>query len=599
MFECEQVYDVIVVGGGHAGCEAALAAAKMGAKTLLLTQNLDTIAQMSCNPSIGGIAKGQIVREIDALGGAMGRITDHAAVHYHMLNTGKGPAVHSPRVQCDKKIYQFAFKHTLELQPNLDIMQDEASQITTSDNGVTGVMTARATHYKGRSVILTTGTFLGGTIHIGTHMTRGGRYNDMPSDLLSHSLREELGLPLLRFKTGTPMRINARGLDFSKFREQPSDSEPWAISHFTDVREQQKRKFLSCYITRTTLETDKILRENFQRSAMYGGNIHSQGPRYCPSVEDKIKKFPEVTSHPLFLEPEGLYTEEYYIQGFSTSMPEDVQRALIASVPGMENVSITRMGYAVEYDCSDPKDLYPHLASKRVPGLFLAGQINGTTGYEEAGGQGLMAGINAALFVQGKEPFVLRRDEAYIGVLIDDLVNKGVNEPYRMFTSRAEYRILLRNDNADLRLVPHALRLGMLDEHYRPAFEKYSELAQHLIDKPADNGDNSFTDEELYPWTLEKARTYAAIHRKYEGYYERNKKDAEKLAEMDAVKIPEGFEPADVRGLLFESAQKLREVRPQTLGQASRIPGVTPADIQLLAVHIERFRRLQHAKNLH
>ena len=419
MFVCEEKYDVIVIGGGHAGCEAAIAAAKLGAKTLLLTQNLDTIAQMSCNPSIGGIAKGQIVREIDALGGAMGKITDFSALHYHMLNTGKGPAVHSPRVQCDKKVYQFAFKHLLEKTPNLDIMQDEAVKIATGDNQVNGVVTLRDTFYHAKAVILTTGTFLAGTIHIGTNMTRGGRYNDMPADGLSHCLREELKLPVMRFKTGTPMRINARGLDFSKFRLQPSDNPFEPISHFTDVKEQAKRTFGSCYITRTTLATDKILRENFQRSAMYGGNIHSMGPRYCPSVEDKIKKFPEVTSHPLFLEPEGFHTEEYYIQGFSTSMPEDVQRALIQSVPGMERACITRVGYAVEYDAVNPLNLYPFLESKTIPGLFLAGQINGTTGYEEAGGQGLMAGINAALKVQGKEPFVLRRDEAYIGVLID------------------------------------------------------------------------------------------------------------------------------------------------------------------------------------
>ena len=595
MFVCSTQYDVVVIGGGHAGCEAALAAAKLGAKTLLLTQNLDTIAQMSCNPSIGGIAKGQIVREIDALGGAMGRVTDFSALHYHMLNTGKGPAVHSPRVQCDKKVYQFTFKHFLELQPNLEMMQDEAVRLTTTDGKISGVLTLRNTLYKTKTVILTTGTFLGGTIHIGTVMTPGGRYNDMPSNLLSKNLSEELGLHLLRFKTGTPMRINARGLDYSKFRLQPSDNPLQPISHFTDVARQQQRKFLSCYITHTTLATDKILRENFQRSAMYGGNIHSQGPRYCPSVEDKIKKFPEVTSHPLFLEPEGAHTEEFYIQGFSTSMPEDVQRALIASVPGMENASITRMGYAVEYDCSDPKDLYPQLESKIVSGLFCAGQINGTTGYEEAGGQGLMAGINAALKVQSKEPFVLRRDEGYIGVLIDDLVTKGVNEPYRMFTSRAEYRILLRNDNADLRLMPHAFRLGLIDKKYQPAFEKYCALCDALKANP----NAEIPDENLDPWSAEKARAHAEIHRKYEGYYERNKKDAEKLAEVDAIKIPDGFDPSSVRGLLFESAQKLREVKPQTLGQASRIPGVTPSDIQLLAVHIERFRRLKNVANTH
>ena len=595
MFVCEDKYDVIVVGGGHAGCEAALASAKLGAKTLLLTQSLDTVAQMSCNPSIGGIAKGQIVREIDALGGAMGRVTDCAALHYHMLNTGKGPAVHSPRVQCDKKIYQFTFKHFLELQPNLDIMQDEAVKISTSDNAVNGVLTLRNTFYHTKTVVLTTGTFLAGTIHIGTEMFKGGRYNDMPADGLAKNLREELHLHMLRFKTGTPMRINARGLDYSKFRLQPSDNPLQPISHFTDVKAQQQRRFLSCHITRTTLETDKILRNNFQRSAMYSGNIHGMGPRYCPSVEDKIKKFPDVTSHPLFLEPEGFHTEEYYIQGFSTSMPEDVQRALIKSVPGMEKASITRPGYAVEYDFSDPRDLFPSLESKLVPNLFLGGQINGTTGYEEAGGQGLIAGINAALKTLGKEPFVLRRDEAYIGVLIDDLVNKGVNEPYRMFTSRAEYRILLRNDNADLRLMPHAFKMGLLEEKYKVPFEKYRALCEKLIEHPG--AQPAETDEDLFPWTLEKARTHADIHNKYAGYYERNKKDAEKLAEMDNIKIPEGFDTSSVRGILFESAQKLREVKPQTLGQAGRIPGVTPADLQLLAVHIERYRRLKNAQN--
>lgn len=592
MYTYEEIYDAVVIGGGHAGAEAALIAAKLGAKTLLLTQSLDTVAQMSCNPSLGGIAKGQIVREIDALGGAMARITDQAALHYHLLNTGKGPAVHSPRVQCDKKVYQFAFKHALELQPNLDVMQDEAAELAVSDGKITGVRTLRNTFYRARTVILTTGTFLAGTIHIGTETFRGGRYNDMPSDELANNLRA-LGLSMQRFKTGTPMRINARYIDFSKFRLQPSDDPFQPVSHFTDYEAQKKRRFLSCYITRTTLDTDRILRENFQKSAMYSGNIHGRGPRYCPSVEDKIQKFPDVTSHPLFLEPEGENTEEYYIQGFSTSMPEDVQRALLKSVPGLENAPITRPGYAIEYDYADPMQLFPTLESKVIPGLFMAGQINGTTGYEEAGGQGVVAGINAALKVQGKDPFVLRRDEAYIGVLIDDLVTKGVNEPYRMFTSRAEYRILLRNDNADLRLMPHALRLGTIDACYQKPFENYKAQVDKLLANPS----ASIDETDLYPWSAEKVRNHADIHNKYAGYYERNKKDAEKLAQLDNVKIPEGFDPSSVRGILFESSQKLREVKPQTLGQASRIPGVTPADVQLLAVHIERYRRLKNAQN--
>ncbi|WP_458402421.1 tRNA uridine-5-carboxymethylaminomethyl(34) synthesis enzyme MnmG [Candidatus Avelusimicrobium sp.] len=590
MFEYKEKYDVIVVGGGHAGCEAALAAAKIGAKTLLMTQNLDTIAQMSCNPSIGGIAKGQIVREIDALGGAMGLITDSAAVHYHLLNTGKGPAVHSPRVQCDKKDYQFNFKHTLELQPNLDIIQDEATQIATNDKGVCGLMTLRKTFYHTQTIVLTTGTFLGGTIHIGEEMFPGGRYNDMPSNELSKSLKQ-LGLSIIRFKTGTPMRINARGVDFSKFRLQPSDDPFQPISHFTDYQSQAKRKFLSCYITRTTDATDKILRENFQRSAMYSGNISALGPRYCPSVEDKTKKFPEVKSHPLFLEPEGNNTQEYYIQGFSTSMPEDVQRALLASVPGLENATITRAGYAVEYDFSDPMELFASLESKKVPGLYCAGQMNGTTGYEEAGGQGFVAGVNAARKTQGLEPFILRRDEAYIGVLIDDLVTKGVNEPYRMFTSRAEYRILLRNDNADLRLCPHGFALGTLSSKYKKAFENYQKQVELL----KANSKHEIDETDLYPWTAEKVRFHVDVHQKYAGYYERSKKDAEKLAQVDNIIIPEGFDPSGVKGLLIESRQKLKEVQPRTLGQASRIPGVTPADIQLLAIHIERYRRLKNA----
>ena len=591
MYEYPQIYDVIVIGGGHAGCEAALASAKTGANTLLLTQSLDTIAQMSCNPSIGGIAKGQIVREIDALGGAMGRITDSAAVHYHMLNTGKGPAVHSPRVQCDKKAYQFNFKHTLELQPNLDVMQDEAAQIAVSDGAVSGVVTLRHTFYRAKTVVLTAGTFLAGTIHIGEEVFPGGRYNDMPSNELSKSLKA-LGLHIIRFKTGTPMRINARGVDFAKFRLQPSDDPFQPMSHFTDYAAQSKRKFLSCYITRTTEETDKILRQNLNRSAMYSGKIHALGPRYCPSVEDKTKKFPDVKSHPLFLEPEGTNTEEFYIQGFSTSMPEEVQRALLKSVPGLENASITRPGYAIEYDFSDPMDLYPFLESKIVPGLFCAGQVNGTTGYEEAGGQGFVAGVNAARKTRGQEPFVLRRDEAYIGVLIDDLVTKGVNEPYRMFTSRAEYRILLRNDNADLRLCPHGFALGTLDPAYKPAFEKYRAEVERLKADPSYQVDET----GLYPWTAEKVRFHVDVYQKYAGYYERNKKDAEKLAQAENIVIPEGFDPSAVKGILIESSQKLKTVRPRTLGQAARIPGVTPADIQLLAIHIERYRRLQHAR---
>lgn len=413
----------------------------------------------------------------------------------------------------------------------------------------------------------------------------------MPSNELSKSLKA-LGLHIIRFKTGTPMRVNARGIDFSKFRLQPSDNPLQPISHFTDALQQSKRRFLSCYITRTTEETDKILRQNLNRSAMYSGKIHALGPRYCPSVEDKTKKFPDMKTHPLFLEPEGNNTEEFYIQGFSTSMPEEVQRALLKSVPGLENASITRPGYAIEYDFSDPMDLYPSLESKIVAGLFCAGQVNGTTGYEEAGGQGFVAGVNAARKTRGQEPFVLRRDEAYIGVLIDDLVTKGVNEPYRMFTSRAEYRILLRNDNADLRLCPHGFALGTLDLKYKHAFEKYQRQVELLKADPR----HVIDETDMYPWTAQKVRFHVDVFQKYAGYYERNRKDAEKLAQAENIVIPEGFDPSAVKGILIESSQKLKTVRPRTLGQAARIPGVTPADIQLLAIHIERYRRLKHAQ---
>lgn len=583
MFVYDEIFDVVVIGGGHAGCEAALASARLGAKTLLITQNLDTIAQMSCNPSIGGIAKGQIVREIDALGGAMGKVTDAAAVHYHMLNTGKGEAVWSPRVQCDKKIYQYTYKHFLELQSNLYIIQDEAKNLVLSDNAVTAVDTLRQTRYRTKTVIVTPGTFMKGTVHIGKLMLEGGRYNDVASNFLSVSLKD-CGIKIGRMKTGTPMRINGRTVDFSKFTPQPSDNPYTPMSVFN---RPQDREFLQCYITRTTDKTAEVLKEHMLESALYSGNIHSIGPRYCPSIEDKAVKFPQNKHHPLFLEPEGLNTEEYYIQGFSTSLPEYVQYELLKSVPGLEKAQIVRAGYAIEYDYADPTCLKASLEVKNISGLFFAGQINGTTGYEEAGGQGIMAGINAALKVQGKEPFVLRRDEAYIGVLIDDLITKGVNEPYRMFTSRAEYRIILRTDNADLRLSGYGLKLGSLPASYAKGFEAYKAAVESLI-----QDENAPIEESaLNPWSLVSARNTAAVHRKYAGYLERNLKEAKALANADKIVIPEGFDVAAVKGILIESSQKLAKIRPSTLGQAGRIPGITPADLQLIAIHIEKYRR--------
>ncbi|OGS46947.1 MAG: tRNA uridine-5-carboxymethylaminomethyl(34) synthesis enzyme MnmG, partial [Elusimicrobia bacterium RIFOXYB2_FULL_62_6] len=564
---------MLVIGGGHAGAEAALAASGLGMKTLLLTQDLDTIAQMSCNPSIGGIGKGQIVREIDALGGQMAKITDRAALNVHMLNASRGPAVHSPRAQCDKKLYQFSMKRRLEEQPGLSLIQDEAARLWTEGSKLKGVVTARNTRYRAKAVILTTGTFLKGVIHIGLQSFRGGRYNHPPSDGLSPSL-EELGFKLGRLKTGTPMRLNGRTIDFSKCSEQKPDDPPAPFSHFTARLEA---KLLSCWITRTGARTAAVIRANLDKSPLYSGRIKSTGPRYCPSIEDKIVKFPHHPEHHLFLEPEGFDTSEYYVNGLSTSLPEEVQEEIVRSVPGLENAEIMRAAYAIEYDYSLPQQLDHSLEARAVPGVFMAGQINGTTGYEEAAAQGLVAGVNSALKIKGRPPLVLRRDEAYIGVMIDDLISKGIDEPYRIFTSRAEYRLLLRQDNADLRLMDYGLALGLVPAEFKKPFAVYKEAVEALRAKKRPKSGRGAAGE-MAPWTVEKAELSAGTEAMYASYIVRNNKEAEKLKKLEHVAIPAALDLASLKGLLQESRQKLLKARPGTLAQASRIPGVTPAD---------------------
>lgn len=577
-FKYPDLFDVIVIGAGHAGCEAALAAARLGANTLLLTQDLDAIALMPCNPSIGGVGKGQLVRELDALGGEMAKATDLSMLSCHMLNTSKGAAVRSPRAQCDKKLYQAAMKLALERQPNLRLVQDEVVKVLTKGGKAAGALTARNTRYASKTVILTAGTFLRGVIHIGLDSFPGGRYNHPPSNLLSKSL-SELGFKLGRLKTGTPMRLHARGIDFSKCERQEPDSPPAPFSHFTA---EIKNPMLPCWITRTGAATAKIIKAGLHRSPLYSGKIKSTGPRYCPSIEDKVVKFPHHEAHHLFLEPEGFNTAEYYVNGLSTSLPEEVQTEIVRSVPGLEKAEIMRAGYAIEYDYSDPRQLDYTLETRALPGFYMAGQVNGTTGYEEAAAQGLVAGINAALKVSGREPLILRRDEGYIGVMIDDLVSKGVDEPYRIFTSRAEYRLLLRSDNADLRLAPRGFALGLLDPALKENFEAYRAAAGTLL------AGGKTGQLPPGPWTLEKARSTAAIEKLYAMYIRRNLREAEKMKKFEHLRIPEDFSYAAAKALPNEARHKLERYRPRTLAQAGRIPGITPADVQLLWILLEK-----------
>ncbi|MBI4330247.1 MAG: tRNA uridine-5-carboxymethylaminomethyl(34) synthesis enzyme MnmG [Chloroflexi bacterium] len=638
-------YDVIVVGAGHAGCEAALASARMGCRTLLLTMNLDNIALMPCNPSIGGPAKGHLVREIDALGGEMGRATDQTFLQIRMLNTGKGPAVQAPRAQADKKLYGLAMKHTLERQPGLHLKQalvEEIGRYTPAAGaGITlWVKTDLGWTYHCRCLILTTGTSLGGRVIVGDHTREGGRSGEFAACGLSDSLRR-IGFDLGRLKTGTPPRIDARTIDFTRTMVQPGSPTPLHFGHYlfavptppfpspNPVYPVESatawRPQLPCYLVNTNEETHRIIRSNLHRAPLFTGIIKGIGPRYCPSIEDKINRFPHKESHPLFLEPEGWETAEVYVQGANTSLPEDVQLAMLRTIPALEHVEMTRVGYAIEYDFVFPYQITASLETRQLPGLFLAGQINGTTGYEEAAGQGLMAGINAALKIRGKPPLVLRRDQAYLGVMIDDLVTRDLTEPYRLFTSRAEYRLLLRQDNADLRLTSLSYSVGLVDRgRHQAVLAKQEAIAaemsrlQKRFINPADVEGRSPAIElahgvSLASFLSRPGAGYALlkemgfgdgklgqeiidqveIQAKYDGYLQRQYADVERLRRLEERSIPQCLDYAVLRGLRREAAQKLERFRPDTLARASRIEGVTPADVAILMVHLERARRSQ------
>ena len=619
------VYDVIVVGAGHAGSEAAAAAANMGSKTLLITMNLQNIAQMSCNPAMGGIAKGQIVREIDALGGYSGIVSDTSAIQFKMLNKSKGPAMWSPRVQSDRMRFAEDWRLLLEKTPNLDFYQEMVSGLLLEGDKIVGVKTSLGIEVKTKSVVLTNGTFLNGLIHIGDKNFGGGRAGERAATGITEELIE-IGFDSGRMKTGTPPRVDGRSLDYSKMIEQPGDKDPEKFSYLDITKPLTKQR--SCHMTYTSTEVHDLLREGFDRSPMFNGRIKSVGPRYCPSIEDKINRFADKDRHQLFVEPEGWNTVEVYVNGFSTSLPEDVQFKALKSVIGFENVKFFRPGYAIEYDYFPPTQLKQTLETKLVDGLFFAGQINGTTGYEEAASQGLMAGINASLQVQEKDPFTLKRDEAYIGVLIDDLITKGTEEPYRMFTSRAEYRTLLRQDNADFRLTPKGYDLGLASEKrlermeekqkksdafvqfFRETSVKPEEANPVLESKnsaPVKQQDKMFRLFARPNITIEDVRKFKAVDQyiqennldlevieqteiqvKYAGYIEKEKNNADKLNRLENLKIPKGFDYSRLKSMSMEARQKLTEIQPVTISQASRISGVSPNDISVLLVYLGR-----------
>ena len=617
-------YDLIVIGGGHSGSEAATAAARLGARVLLLTSNFETIGQMSCNPAIGGIAKGTVAREVDALGGIMGRATDRAAIQFRMLNRSKGPAVWAPRAQCDRALYRAAVRQELERFPGIEFFQATAAALMLERDRVVGVRTTTGLELRARAVVLTAGTFLRGRIHIGREtQIPGGRAGDPAAVDLAEQL-ESVGLEVGRFKTGTPPRIDGRSVDYSKLERQDGDDGAFRFSHYLRVARPPQRP---CWITWAGAETKAIIQANLGESALYGGAISGRGPRYCPSVEDKVVKFPDAARHQVFLEPEGLHTEELYVNGLSTSLPAPVQYEFLRTVPGLDAVCMTRAGYAIEYDYYPPHQLTPWLEVKAIGGLFFAGQINGTTGYEEAAAQGVVAGVNAVRVFRGEEPLVLRRDEAYIGVLIDDLVTRGVDEPYRLFTSRAEFRLLLRQDNALRRLAPAARRLGLLTDDECDIVERRLEAEVRLADiasataiaPPAANpvllavgertideptrivelvrrpranlrqllGAAGVSPDEIEP----EAWVSAEIEMRYEGYLVREREAAARLAEMASFRLPTDIPYGQLKSLSTEARHKLERIRPESLGHASRIPGVSPSDLQSLVFEVARRRR--------
>ncbi len=615
-------FEVIVVGGGHAGTEAALACARMGAKTILITHNIETIGQMSCNPAIGGIGKGHIVKEIDALGGVMARAIDKGGIQFRILNSRKGPAVRATRAQADRVLYKQAIRNTVEHQPNLTLFQQSVDDLIVDQDKIIGVKTQMGVEFYALAIVLTTGTFLGGKIHVGDKQFSGGRAGDAPSNALAARLRE-LPFKVERLKTGTPPRIDGRSIDYSHLEAQPGDFPLPSFSFLGKAQDHPQQ--VDCHITYTNEKTHEIIRNNIDRSAMYSGNIEGVGPRYCPSIEDKVVRFADKDSHQIFIEPEGLDTTEVYPNGISTSLPFEVQIDYVRSIKGFENALITRPGYAIEYDFFDPRDLRSTLETKHLNGLYFAGQINGTTGYEEAAGQGLIAGVNAVLKIRDQEPWTPSRDEAYIGVMIDDLITRGTNEPYRMFTSRAEYRLMLREDNADLRLTEKGRKLGLVDDQRWQVFSKKRDAIVHeqarltstFVRPTASNQSNieqilgqplkaeirmsellkrpDVSYQQLMQLsdtgvgvTDEKVAEQLEIQAKYSGYIERQQVEIDKQRRNEQTKLPDDLDYSNVKGLSAEVCQKLNQQKPTTIGQAARIPGITPAAISLLLVHLKK-----------